>query len=131
MDPTWYRDPGNGPDLGFIRHDWELYHYLTAQGVIGRWSHMFRPKVDHDEAIWYFQRMNKDASKGVILTKHEKHGATYYVTSRLSKNAKGSADQYFGGPNEMNSVTTTSVASIENTGVYQDPIDGAIRFYMG
>ena len=29
------------------------------------------------------------ASKGVILTKHEKHGATYYVTSRLSKALAG------------------------------------------
>ena len=128
MDPTWYRDPGDGPDLESIRHDWELYHYLATQGVVGRWSHIFRPKVDHDDAIWYLQRMNRDASKGVILAKHEKRGATYYVTSQLSKNAKGSPDQYYGGPNEMNSVTTTSVASID-TGIYQDPIDGAIRFY--
>ena len=72
MDPTWYRDPGDGPDVESIRKDWEIYHYLVAQGVAGRWSHVFRPKVDHDDAIWYFQRMNRDSSKGVILTKHAK-----------------------------------------------------------
>ena len=64
MDPTWYRDPGDGPDVESIRKDWEIYHYLTAQGVVGRWSHVFRPKVDHDDAIWYFQRMNRDGIKG-------------------------------------------------------------------
>ena len=128
MNPTWYRDPGDGPDLDSIRKNWEVYHYLTAQGVVGRWSHMFRPKVDHDDAIWYFQRMNRDASKGVILTKHEKHGATYYITSRLSKMASGSTDQYRGDAGSMNRVTTTSAGTLV-TGIYQDLVDGAPRFY--
>jgi hypothetical protein len=128
MDPTWYRDPGDGPDVESIRRDWDLYHYLVAQGVAGRWSHVFRPKVENDDAIWYFQRMNRDGSKGVILTKHAHHGSTYYVTSRLSKSSPGSADQYRGGPGEMNIVTTTSAATLE-TGIYEDPIDGAFRFY--
>ena len=96
--------------------------------MAGRWSHVFRPKVDHDDAIWYFQRMNRDSSKGVILTKHAKHGSTYYVTSRLSKPSPGSADQYRGGAGEMNRQYTTSAASLE-TGIYEDPVDGAFRFY--
>jgi hypothetical protein len=129
MDPTWYRDPGNGPDVESIRKDWDIYHYLVAQGVAGRWSHVFRPKVDNDDAIWYFQRMNRDSTKGVILTKHAKHGSTYYVISRPSKSSSpGSADEYRGGPGEMNVVTTTSAASLE-TGIYEDPVDGAIRYY--
>ena len=128
MDPTWYRDPGDGPDVESIRKDWEIYHYLVAQGVAGRWSHVFRPKVENDDAIWYFQRMNRDGSKGVILTKHAKYGSTYYVTSRLLKTSPGSADQYRGGPGEMNVATTTSAASLE-TGIYEDPVDGAFRFY--
>jgi hypothetical protein len=128
MNPTWYRDPGDGPDVELIRKDWEIYHYLVAQGVAGRWSHVFRPKVDHDEAIWYFQRMNRDSTKGVILTKHTKHGSTYIVTSRLSKYAAGSTDQYRGGPGEMNIMTTTSAAGLE-TGIYEDLVDGAFRFY--
>jgi hypothetical protein len=128
MDPTWYRDPGDGPDLEAIRKDWEIYHYLAAQGVVGRWSHVFRPKVDHDDAIWYFQRMNREGTKGVILTKHEKPGATYFVTSRLTKRSADSAEKYLGGPWQMNTVTTTSAAILE-TGIYQDPTDGSVGFY--
>ncbi len=128
MDPTWYRDPGDGLDVELIRKDWELFHYLTAQGVVGRWSHVFRPKVDNDDPIWYFQRMNRDSSKGVILTKHEKHGSTYYVVSRPSKQAPASADQYRGDAAAMNVVTTTAAASLE-AGIYEDPVDGAYRYY--
>ena len=128
MNPTWYRDPGDGPDVESIRKDWEIYHYLVAQGVAGRWSHVYRPKVEHDDAIWYFQRMNRDGSKGVILTKHAKRGSTYFVISRLSKSLPGSMDQFRGGAGEMNMATTTSAASLE-TGIYEDPVDGAFRFY--
>jgi hypothetical protein len=129
MDPTWYRDPGNGPDVESIRKDWDIYHYLVAQGVAGRWSHVFRPKVENDDAIWYFQRMNRDSSKGVILTKHAKHGSTYYVISQPAMlSYPSSGDQYRGGAGEMNIATTTSAASLE-TGIYQDPVDGAFRYY--
>lgn len=128
MNPTWYRDPGDGPDVESIRKDWDIYHYLVAQGVAGRWSHVFRPKVDHDEAVWYFQRMNRDGSKGVILTKHAKHGSTYFVISRLTKSSPISADRYRGSAGEMNVATTTSAASLE-TGIYEDPLDGAFRYY--
>jgi len=128
MDPTWYRDPGSGPDVESIRKDWDIYHYLVAQGVAGRWSHVFRPKVENDDAVWYFQRMNRDSSKGVILTKHAKHGSTYYVISRPSTSSAASADRYRGGAGEMNVVTTTSAGSLE-TGIYEDPVDGASRYY--
>ncbi len=128
MDPTWYRDPGDGPDVEAIRKDWEIYHYLVAQGVAGRWSHVFRPKVDSDDAIWYFQRMNRDSSKGVIITRHAKHGSSYFVISRPAKHSTDSADQYRGGAGEMNIVETSSAASI-GTGIYEDPVDGAFRFY--
>jgi hypothetical protein len=128
IDPTWYRDPGDGPDVESIRKDWEIYHYLVAQGVAGRWSHVFRPKVDNDDAIWYFQRMNRDNTKGVILTKHAKHGSTYFLVSRPSNHSPVSSDRYRGDAGAMNVVTTTSAASIE-TGVYEDPVDGAFRYY--
>jgi len=128
MNPTWYRDPGDGSDVESIRKDWEIYHYLVAQGVAGRWGHVFRPKVDHDNEIWYFQRMNRDGTHGVILTKHAKHGTTYFVTSRLTEHSSDSPDRYLGGAGDMNTVSTTAAASLE-TGVYEDPIDGATRFY--
>jgi hypothetical protein len=128
MNPTWYRDPGDGPDIEAIRKDRELYRYLTTQGVAGRWSHVFRPTVDHDDPVWYFQRMNRDSSKGVIITKHEKHAASYFVTSRPKASSEG--DFYLGYPWSMTSVTTTSAADIENA-VYEDPWDGAVRLYGG
>jgi hypothetical protein len=128
MNPTWYRDPGDGPDVESIRKDWEIYHYLAAEEVVGRWSHVFRPKVEHDDAVWYFQRMNRDSSKGVIITKHAKHASTYYVISRLLKQPTDSTDQYRGGAADMNDATTTSAASID-TGIYEDTVDGGFRFY--
>lgn len=127
MGPTWYRDPGDGPDVEPIRKDWEMYHYLVAQGVAGRWSHVFRPKVDHDDPIWYFQRMNRDGTKGVILVKHEKRGPTYFVISRFA-HGSDSPDRFFGAPGEMNTLSTTSAAHLE-TGIYQDPVDGMARYY--
>jgi len=128
MDPTWYRDPGDGPDVESIRKDWEIYHYLVAQGVAGRWSHVFRPKVDHDDPIWYFQRMNRDGTKGVILVKHEKRGPTYFLISRSAQHDSNSLDRFFGAPGEMNILSTTSAAHLE-TGIYQDPVDGMARYY--
>jgi hypothetical protein len=132
MNPTWYRDPGDGPDVESIRKDWEMDHYLVSQGVAGRWSHVFRPRVDHDDPIWYFQRMNRNGSRGVILTKHAKHGSTYFLISSPLKSLPGkssdSLDRYRGGPGDMNEAVTTSAASLE-TGLYEDPADGAVRYY--
>jgi len=127
MNPTWYRDPGDGPDVEAIRKDWELYHYLIAQGVAGRWSHVFRPKVENDDPVWYFQRMNRDGSKGVILTKHAKQNATYFLTTRLKTPGPGE-DRYRGGAGDMNMITTTSAAEVSNA-IYEDPVDGAVRYY--
>jgi hypothetical protein len=128
MNPTWYRDPGDGPDVESIRKDWEIYHYLVSQGVAGRWSHIFRPKVENDDPIWYFQRMNRDGSKGVILTKHEKHGTAYYIISKPAEPVNDSHDHYRGDAGVMNSVTTTSAANVIG-GLYEDPVDGGLRFY--
>jgi len=132
MNPTWYRDPGDGPDVESIRKDWEMDHYLVSQGVAGRWSHVFRPHVDHDDPVWYFQRMNRDGSKGVILTKHAKHGSTYFLISHPVKSLPGKSsdngDRYRGGAGDMTEAITTSAARIE-TGIYEDPADGAIRYY--
>jgi hypothetical protein len=127
MNPVWYRDPDDGPDVQAIRKDWELYHYMVAQGVAGRWSHVFRPKVDHDNAIWYAQRMSRNGSKGVIITKHAKTGATYLVTSRLKGHSEES-DHYHGGAAAMNVVTTTLAATV-TSGIYEDTADGTPRFY--
>ncbi len=93
LHPVWFGDPGTTipyckhntstdypaeaitglraqslADLEKIRRDWDLYAYLRRQGVVGRWSHVFRPKVDGDAAVLYFQRMDRAGLKGIILT---------------------------------------------------------------
>lgn len=126
MDPCWYRDPGDGPDLEAIRKDWDLYHYLVAQGVVERWSHVFRPAVEGDDDVWYFQRMDRSSTKGVIITKHAKLGPTYYLVCKPQKGTE--SDAYFGGPNGMCRMTTTEVARLD-TGIYEDLVDHEYRFY--
>ena len=126
LDPCWYRDPGDGPDLEAIRKDWEIYHYLTAQGVAGRWGHVFRPAVENDDPIWYFQRMDRTDSKGIIITKHAKLGPTYYLICKPKDGA--ASDTYYGGSWDMSKVTTTGVARAD-TGIYEDLVDHEYRFY--
>jgi hypothetical protein len=126
LDPTWYRDPGDGRDVEAIRRDWEIYHYLVAQGVAGRWSHIFRPQVTNDDPIWYIQRMNRDGSKGVIITKHARTGPEYFLVSKPLSGASG--DQYEGGPTQMPVVSTTEAARLD-TGIYSDPTDGNYGYY--
>lgn len=90
MDPDWYGDPGSKkgyslkathpagstlgiapeavPHLEALRKDWDLYRYLVWEQVAGRWGHVFRPRVNGDEPVLYFQRMDREGTKGVILT---------------------------------------------------------------
>jgi hypothetical protein len=124
LDPVWYRDPGDGADVEAIRKDWDIYHYLVAQGVAGRWSHVFRPEVEHDDPIWYFQRMDRSQSKGVIIARHPKTGPIYYIIAMQVKKPEGRADTYFG----ESSIATTTAADAD-TGIYEDPVDGQPRFY--
>jgi hypothetical protein len=126
LNPSWYRDPGDGENIEAIRKDWEIYHYLIAQNVAGRWSHVFRPRVTGDDPIWYFQRMDSSGNRGIILTKHAKTGTTYFLISTPVANTDN--DRWEGGPAEMGQVLTTSAASLD-TGIYADPIDHEYRYY--
>src|SRR5581483_11853119 len=115
LDPTWYRDPGDGRDVEAIRKDWELYHYFVSRGVAGRWSHIFRPKVSNDDPIWYIQRMDASGSRGVIITKHANAGPEYFLVSKPLSRTSG--DQYEGGPSGMAIIGTTPTA-LPDTGIY-------------
>ena len=126
LSPNWYRDPGDGDSLESIRKDWEIYHYLISQGVAGRGSHVFRPRVSNDDAIWYFQRMDAEGSRGIIITKHAKQGPEYFLVSKPLANTSG--DRYEGGTWNMTEIFTTDVAT-SDTGIYADPIDNEYRYY--
>jgi hypothetical protein len=126
MNPCWYRDPGDGPDVEAIRKDWEIYHYLLAQGVAGRWSHVFRPAVEGDDAVWYFQRMDRMNNQGIIIAKHAKLGPSYYLLSKPKERTE--TDVYFGGSGTMCKLMTTEAARAD-TGIYEDVVDHECRYY--
>lgn len=46
-----------------------IYHYLHAQGVVGRWVRVYRPIVDGDDPTMYFQRLSGDGKRGIIIPK--------------------------------------------------------------
>jgi hypothetical protein len=79
MAPAWSSDRGlYGGEPGLLLNDglenlrrtFEIYHYLVSQGVAGRWSHVFHPEVRGDDPVYYFERLNRDGQKGVIILKH-------------------------------------------------------------
>jgi hypothetical protein len=84
MAPAWSADrglyagePGLLLDHGLenLRRTFEIYRYLVAQGVAGRWSHVFHPQVKGDDPVYYFERLSRDGNKGVIILKHFTHGS--------------------------------------------------------
>jgi hypothetical protein len=84
MAPAWSTDrglyggePGLLLDRGLenLRRTFEIYRYLVAQGVAGRWSHVFHPEVKGDDPVYYFERLSRDGRKGVIILKHFAQGS--------------------------------------------------------
>ena len=67
---TW--DPAK---LEGLRQLIDIYHYLQAHGVVGRWVRVHRPLVEGDDPTMYFQRMSGDGKRGVIIPKHPCAGA--------------------------------------------------------
>jgi hypothetical protein len=84
MAPAWSSDRGlYGGEPGLLlddglenlRRTFEIYRYLVTQGVAGRWSHVFHPGVKGDDPVYYFERLNREGEKGVIILKHFIHGS--------------------------------------------------------
>jgi len=61
---TW--DPAK---LEGIRELIDIYHYLAAKGVVGRWVRVYRPEIEGDDPTIYFQRLSQDRLRGVIIPK--------------------------------------------------------------
>ena len=73
MVPMWYLYPSEA-DLEMLRRDLELYRYLLAEGVAGRWSYAFHPVIKGDLDFFYCQRTSYDRSKACIILKHRTEG---------------------------------------------------------
>ena len=69
MVPTWdmHSTPEGQEGLRLIG---EIYHYLTQEGVAGRWSYAFHPAVKGDLEHQYFQRTSWDRERACIILKH-------------------------------------------------------------
>ncbi len=80
---TW--DPAK---LEGIRQLNDIYHYLLAKGVVGRWVHVFRPTVEGDDPTMYFQRLSRDGLRGIIIPKHPAPAAVTIRPKGLLPNEK-------------------------------------------
>ena len=77
MASDWMSDRAGG-DPGLLLNDgmenlrrsFEIYHYLVQQGVAGRWSQVYHPRVEGDDPVYYFERLSQDGQRGAIILKH-------------------------------------------------------------
>jgi hypothetical protein len=60
--------------LDGIRELFDIYRYFHKKGVAGRWSRVYRPKVQGDDPIIYFQRVSRDGLRSVIIPKRRAPG---------------------------------------------------------
>lgn len=61
-------------DQECLRRDLEIYRFLRREGVAGRWSYLFHPRVTGDEEFYYAQRTSRDRTKACIILKHKAPG---------------------------------------------------------
>ena len=70
MVPFWGLKATAG-DQELLRKDLDTYRFLRREGVAGRWSYMFHPGVEGDEAIYYMQRTSFDRLRACIILKRQ------------------------------------------------------------
>lgn len=79
MAGTWMSDRGIYGDqpgllinngLENLRRNLEIYHYMVQQGVAGRWSLVYHPRVEGDDPMFYFERLSQDGKRGVVILRH-------------------------------------------------------------
>ncbi len=73
MVPMWGLK-ATADDQECLRKDLELFRFLRREGVVGRWSYLFHPRVTGDEPIYYGQRTCYDRTKACIVFKHRATG---------------------------------------------------------
>lgn len=69
--PGCFSDPA---DNECVRQDLELYRFLLHEGVAGRWSYMFHPRVEGDAEYFFLQRSDRTRRKGCIILKCQRKG---------------------------------------------------------
>ena len=67
-------DTTDAAKLEGVRELVDIYHYLHHEGVVGRWVHVFRPRITGDDPTMYFQRLSRDGKRGIIIPKRPAPG---------------------------------------------------------
>ncbi len=66
-----------------IRELNDIYHYLLAKGVVGRYVRVYRPTITGDDPVMYFQRLSGDRKRGIIIPKRPAPAAVTIVPKGL------------------------------------------------
>jgi hypothetical protein len=67
-------DTWDAQKLEGMRQLIEIYHFLSSEGVAGRWAHVYRPWLSGDDPIIYFERLSRDGKRGIIIPKRPAPG---------------------------------------------------------
>ena len=125
MVPMWglYAAPAEEEPL---RRLIEIYHYLLREGVAGRWSYVFHPKVEGDTEFYYFQRTSHDRTRACVILKHRAPGRVVIFPRGLLP-----AHDYVVGFDSTRETTTRTGADLMAQGiVIQDQKPGEL-VYLG
>lgn len=117
---TW--DPAK---LEGVRQLTDIYHYLASQGVVGRWVHVYRPRVDGDDAQMYFERLTRGADRGIIIPKHVASGAITIWPKGLI-----SSKQYLISYQESTAFAHRSGADLMSAGIHLEKIQPGELVYL-
>jgi hypothetical protein len=92
---TWQPEKLEG-----VRELIDIYHYLHAQGVVGRWVHVFRPQISGDDPTLYFQRQSRDGLRGLIIPKRVAPGPVTIKPGGLLPNVTYTVSFHESGPEQ-------------------------------
>lgn len=110
-------DTWNPEKLEGIRQLIDIYHFLKSQGLVGRWVHVYRPTIEGDDPTMYFERLKRDASQGVVITKHRVPGPVTIRPKGLNPNQK-----YLVSFQESVQTETRTGASLMSVGIHLDNV---------
>ena len=117
---TWNPDKVEG-----IRQLIDIYHCLGSQGLVGRWVHVYRPMIEGDDPAMYFERLNRDGSQGVIITKHRAEGPVTIRPKGLNPDEK-----YLVSFQESDRTETRTGASLMNAGIHFNDLAPGELIYL-
>ena len=67
MVPVTTGDTWDRSKLEAVRELFDIWHYMAAQGVVGRWVKIYRPQVEGDDPTMYIERLSRDRLRGVVI----------------------------------------------------------------